>query len=112
MTNSAENTATTTADVDSSDAKNVFKSVLAERLAQIGVQELREELAEIYGGDVWTNEDLLEHYEISHFDPPYVHVIRKHDKVPGTVAYTDEPRLYFSFIPIGKNEQRRIATQV
>lgn len=103
MTDKNLNT-TTTADVPASDAKNVFKLVIEDRLAQLGVQELREELAEIYDGDVWTSEELLDQYEVSHFDPPYVHVIRKSDRVRGTVAYTDEPRLYFSFIPQRKND--------
>jgi hypothetical protein len=103
MTDKTVNT-TTTADVPASDAKNVFKLVIEDRLAQLGVRELRDELAEIYGDGVWTSEELLAQYEVSHFDPPYVHVIRKSDGVRGTVAYTDEPRLYFSFIPLRKNE--------
>lgn len=93
-----------TKDVPTADAKNVFKAVLNERLGQLGVQELRQELAEIYNGGVWNSEELLEEYEVSHFDPPYVHVIRKSDRVRGTVAFTEEPRLYFSFIPQSKNE--------
>lgn len=103
MTDSNLNTVIT-ADVPTLDAKNVFKSVIDDRLSQLGLQELKEELTDIYEGAVWTNEELLEHYEISHFDPPYVHVIQKSDGTRGTVAYTDEPRLYFSFIPLRKND--------
>lgn len=103
MTDKTLNT-TITADVPTLDAKNVFKSVIDDRLSQLGLQELREELAAIYAGSVWTSEELLADYEVSHFDPPYVHVIRKSDGTRGTVAYTDEPRLYFSFIPLRKND--------
>lgn len=101
----SENTAgTATEDTTTTEAKNVFRTVIENRIAQIGVDELRTELAEIYRGDVWTNEELLAEYEVSHFDPPYVHVIRKRDGTRGTVAYTESPRLYFSFIPTKQNE--------
>jgi hypothetical protein len=47
--------------------------------------------------NVWTNDQLMETFEVSHFEPPYVHVIRKEDGQRGTVMFTDSPRLYFSF---------------
>ena len=56
--------------------------------------------------NVWTNEELVADFELSHFDPPYVHVIRKTDGVRGTVAFIDQPRLYFAFQPEEKNDAR------
>lgn len=108
----SENTVNTaTEETTTIEAKNVFRAVLEDRINQIGVGELREELSEIYSGGVWTSEELLAEYEISHFDPPYVYVIRKRDGIRGTVAYIESPRLYFSFIPQKIiNEQRRTAS--
>lgn len=95
---------TATKEIATTETKEVFKAVLDARIKQIGSDELREELAAAYNNEVWTNEELLAAYEISHFDPPYVHVIRKHDGVRGTVAYTEQPRIYFSFVPLEKND--------
>jgi hypothetical protein len=53
---------------------------------------------------VWSNDELLETFEVSHFAPPYVHVIRKEDGQRGTVMFLDDPRLYFSFSTEDENE--------
>jgi hypothetical protein len=53
---------------------------------------------------VWSNDELLETFEVSHFEPPYVHVIRKEDARRGTVMFLDDPRLYFSFSTEDENE--------
>jgi hypothetical protein len=50
--------------------------------------------------NVWTSEQLLDIFEISHFEPPYVHVIRKADAVRGTVLFVAAPRFYFAFQPV------------
>lgn len=97
-----KNLSTATEEIAAPETKNVFKAVLDERIKQVGAEELRAELNDAYNGEVWTNDELLADYEISHFDPPYVHVIRKHDGVRGTVAYTEAPRVYFSFVPLEK----------
>lgn len=54
---------------------------------------------------VWTNDELLDVFEVSHFEPPYVHVIKKEDGTRGTVMFIDSPRFYFSFAAEAKNEQ-------
>lgn len=46
---------------------------------------------------VWDSEELLSVFEVSHFEPPLVHVIRKTNGQRGTVAFIDSPRFYFSF---------------
>lgn len=53
---------------------------------------------------VWSNDELAEQFEVSHFDPPYVHVIKKSDGQRGTVAFIDSPRLYFDFHPEENND--------
>lgn len=53
---------------------------------------------------VWNNDELLEVFEVSHFEPPYVHVIRKEDGKRGTVMFVDAPRFYFSFSSDEANE--------
>jgi hypothetical protein len=40
---------------------------------------------------VWSNDELLETFEVSHFEPPYVHVIRKEDGRRGTIMFLDDP---------------------
>lgn len=56
--------------------------------------------------DVWSNEELLETFEVSNFDPPYVNVIRKADGQRGAVAFINTPRLYFAFQPEETNDAR------
>jgi hypothetical protein len=48
---------------------------------------------------VWSDDELTAQFEVSHFDPPYVHVIRKADGQRGAVSFIDSPRLYFDFQP-------------
>lgn len=75
----------------------MLRNVIKEQLDRRGLDEIRAVLQEQYGEQVWNSEQLLDTFEVSHFDPPYVHVIRKSDGVRGTVAFNDEPRLYFAF---------------
>lgn len=56
---------------------------------------------------VWSNDELLDVFEVSHFEPPFVHVIRKTDGTRGTVVFVDSPRLYFSFQAEEKKENER-----
>ena len=71
---------------------------LAAQYAHMEQGEARTALERLHD-PVWTNDELLERFELSHFDPPLVHVIRKADGKRGTVAYIDSPRLYFAFHP-------------
>jgi hypothetical protein len=78
----------------------MLRNVIKEQIARRGVEEIRKTLQE-YSEQAWNSEELLAEFEVSHFDPPYVHVIRKVDGVRGTVAFNDDPRLYFAFRPEG-----------
>ncbi len=75
----------------------MLRNVIKEQLDRRGLDEIRAVLQEQYGEQVWNSEQLLDTFEVSHFEPPYVHVIRKSDGVRGTVAFNDDPRLYFAF---------------
>jgi hypothetical protein len=71
---------------------------LAAQYSHMDQGEARTALERLHN-PVWTNDELMERFELSHFEPPFVHVIRKTDSVRGTVAYIDSPRLYFAFQP-------------
>lgn len=89
-----EQPAITTIPVNANNA-----DVAAVLRAQYGHLESGEVRAafEYAGTPVWTNDELLDVFEVSHFEPPYVHVIRKEDGKRGTVMFVDSPRFYFSF---------------
>lgn len=70
--------------------------ILAAQYAHMEKGEARAALERMHN-PVWSNEELMENFEISHFDPPYVHVIRKSDGKKGTVAFIEQPRFYFAF---------------
>jgi hypothetical protein len=86
--------------VNINTTRQTLINVLHDQFAKLDGGELRTVLETRYGAQVWNNEELLRDFEVSHFDPPYVHVIRKTDGVKGTVAFNDNPRFYFSFQPI------------
>lgn len=79
----------------------MLRNVIKEQLDRRGPDKIRTALQEQYGEQVWNSEQLLDTFEVSHFEPPYAHVIRKSDVVRGTVAFNDDPRFYFAFRPEG-----------
>lgn len=82
----------------------MLRNVIKEQLDRRGQDEIRTVLQDQYGEQVWNSEQLMDTFEVSHFEPPYVHVIRKSDGVRGTVAFNDDPRFYFAFRPEGFQE--------
>jgi hypothetical protein len=69
---------------------------LEAQYAHMSQDEARKMLENVHD-TVWNSEELMAVFEVSHFDPPLVHVIRKTDGCRGTVVFVDSPRLYFSF---------------
>lgn len=59
--------------------------------------EVRDDLRAKYT-ETWNDAELLDTFEVQHFDGPTVRVIRKTDGKTGTVGYISEPRVYFAFI--------------
>jgi len=96
-----EQPAITTIPVDGDNAD--VAAVLRAQYGHLENGEVRAML-EVSGRQVWTNDELLEVFEVSHFEPPYVHVIRKEDGKRGTVMFVDTPRFYFSFAAEESNE--------
>lgn len=83
------------------ETANSRKALLAILNGQAAAQDsdtLRQTLTR-NGCENWTNEELLEHFEVELFHPPYVTVIRKADGRRGSIIYTDAPRVYFCFEP-------------
>lgn len=79
-------------------ANDILINILNAQFGNKEQGELRAEL-EKFSDKVWTNEELLDDFEVEQFTPPYVIVIRKADGVRGTVAFIESPRLYFYFCP-------------
>lgn len=86
-------------DITLNNARQTLIHVIQDQFASRDINELRNILETQYGEPLWDSEQLLALFEVSHFEPPYVHVIRKSDGVAGTVAFNDAPRFYFSFKP-------------
>lgn len=77
--------------------------MLAAQYSHMGLEEAKAALERLHD-PVWTNDELLEQFEVSHFDPPYVHVVKKANGQRGTIAFVDSPRLYFAFQPEETND--------
>jgi hypothetical protein len=48
-------------------------------------------------GDVYNTTELQEHFEVLGFAAPLVAVLRKADRVKGSMYFTHAPRLYYGF---------------
>lgn len=86
------------------DDERLLVNSLRRQYAGYTKDAARRELAEKYGA-VWDDEELLAIFGVQFFDALLVHVIRRADSVRGTVAFIDEPRLYFSFVPATEEEK-------
>lgn len=76
---------------------------LRERYAGKTAEQVREDLRDKYT-ETWSDEELLQEFEVQQFDGPVVRVIRQKDGQSGTVGYIDIPRVYFAFIAESGNE--------
>lgn len=45
----------------------------------------------------WTTAELREEFEVLSFAAPYIVVIRRSDRVKGSMEFTHNPRYYFNF---------------
>jgi hypothetical protein len=71
--------------------------ILHAQYGHLEAGEARAMLETQFPGDVWTDEELVANFSVSHFEPLYLHVIRSSDGVRGTLMFLDSPRFYFSF---------------
>jgi hypothetical protein len=98
-------TAAATTDVRVCATNDDVVKILAAQYAHMDQGEARTALERIHN-PVWTNDELLAQFEVSHFEPPHVHVIKKDNGQRGTVAFIDSPRFYFDFQPEENNDAR------
>lgn len=50
-------------------------------------------------GQVWSTDELTNDFDIIGFMAPYVVVVRRADKVKGSLEFQHSPRFYFNFEP-------------
>jgi hypothetical protein len=81
-----------------SGGQEIVEDLLNEQYKALDSGEARAALEEFNGANnVWNEDEFCATFSASHFDPPYVHVIRNVDRQLGSVLYVDSPRFYFSF---------------
>ncbi len=82
---------------------DVINEVLAQRLNEYYAgkpeKDIVTDLQKKYNAETWNAEEFDELFSVRIFKSPLVHVVRRKDGVRGTLAYIDDPRIYFSFIP-------------
>lgn len=61
-------------------------------------EAIRRELEQAWG-QVWDSKQLKEDFEVTGFAAPYVVVIRKEDRIRGTLLFQHHPRFYFFWTP-------------
>lgn len=49
-------------------------------------------------GERWTTEELQRDFEVLGFAMGYVVVVRRSDRVKGSLQFTHDPRVYFGFV--------------
>jgi hypothetical protein len=57
----------------------------------------REGLAQKYG-KIWNTQELGQDFEVENFAAPFVIVIRKADRIKGSLTFQHQPRFYFDFV--------------
>ena len=74
------------------------EELLRDQVQHLESGEVRTLLETAHGRDnVWNDEQFTAAFAVECFNPPIVHVIRRHDRRRGTVYFTNKPRFYFSF---------------
>jgi hypothetical protein len=71
--------------------------ILQSQYGHLDSGEARAALEAHYPDSVWNDQEIGGVFAVSHFDPPYIHVIRHADRRRGTLMFLDAPRFYFSF---------------
>jgi hypothetical protein len=70
-----------------------------QRLAEINTEPGERTALEALYGQVWTTEELAEHFEVIGFMAPLVVVRRRADGTKGSLEFQHQPRIYFNFQP-------------
>jgi hypothetical protein len=80
------------------------ENIRRERLAEINAQPGSRKALEAQYGQVWDTQELAEEFEVIGFLAPLVVVRRKSDGRKGSLEFQHNPRLYFSFVPDGRDD--------
>lgn len=103
MTNQSSDDLTVTVEIEG-DVQTVV-NILNEQYGHLDANEARAVLETYYTDGVWSDEDLAKDFAVSHFGaPPYIHVIRRADRLRGTLMFLPVPRFYFSFNAESNND--------
>jgi len=73
------------------------EAIRREMVAEINAKEGSREWLEDQYGEVWTTGDVQRKFTVLGFGAPFVTVIRKSDKVRGSLMFQHNPRFYFNF---------------
>jgi len=73
-----------------------------QHLAEINADPDSREALQAKHGQVYSTEELAEHFEVVGFQAPYVVVRRRSDGALGSLAFQHAPRYYFNFQPHNK----------
>jgi hypothetical protein len=96
MTNQPSDELTVTVPI--TGTSQTIVDILNDQYGHLESGEARAALEAYYTvNNVWNTEEVATEFEISHFEPPYIYVIRKSDGIHGTLMFLDAPRFYFSF---------------
>jgi len=68
-------------------------------LAEVNADPGSREFLEAKHGQVWSTDELQEHFEVIGFMAPMVVVRRRADGVNGSMMFQGSPRFYFKFEP-------------
>ncbi len=68
-------------------------------VARINADPSEKKALEALHGDVWNTAELQRDFDVLSFVASFVVVIRKGDKVKGTLKFQHSPRFYFNFTP-------------
>ena len=64
-----------------------------------GDPQIRESLERAYG-QVWDTDELARDFAVEGFAAPFVVVVRKADRVKGSLQFQHSPRFYYAFQPV------------
>jgi hypothetical protein len=57
-------------------------------------------------GKVWDEAELAQEFRVTAIIPPQVVVVRRSDGQVGSMTFQNDPRVYFNFVPTGRDEGR------
>lgn len=80
-------------------ADEVLAQCLNDYYAEKPKTDIIADLQKKYDTETWDAREFEDLFSVCIFKSPLVHVVRRKDGVRGTLAYIDNPRIYFSFMP-------------